>query len=1166
MSLLIDPEKYAQALPAPAKYQDWQGLHGAARFLAVAEFVQQQKGLTLLITQDSGSAQEWQNGLAFFKAKDNVAVNLQFPDWETLPYDAFSPHQDIISERLATLGELPDTQRGILTVPVTTLLQKIAPRPYLVGATFAFAKNQQFNVAEQRMVLDAAGYQAVDTVTEHGQYAVRGSVMDIFPMGAMTPVRVDLFDDEIDTLRTFDPETQRTIEQIDNLRLLPGKEFPFDDAAILKFRESWHNTFNVDVRRCSIYQDVSSYISPNGIEYYLPFFFDSLGTLFDYLPDNVTIITEHGIEQAAEQHLTEVSSRYESLRHDVERPILPPAELFLAFDELMGQLKRRPRVKLAADLRQDGAIPATSNTTSGTGFETEPLPHLLADARANTATEPLTSFLSSHSQPVLFVAESPGRREVFDEMLRKTGITTHTVEGFNDYLGAKEHCITIGALNTGTYLEGCTIICESDVLGTRQVDHKRDNDVRTIDPDLIVRHLTELHIGAPVVHIEHGIGRYMGLQTLTIDDENHEFLTLGYAGNDKLYVPVTSLHLISRYSGSDEDHAPLHRLGSDQWERAKRRAAEKAVDVAAELLDIYARRELRKSFQFKLETLEYEKFAAEFPFEVTLDQRRAIEDTVADMTMERAMDRLICGDVGFGKTEVAMRAAWLAAHNGKQVAVLVPTTLLAQQHFDTFRDRFANWPFRMEAISRLKTPSEIDEIVTATRAGKVDVLIGTHKLLSDQLKFKDLGLMIIDEEHRFGVRQKEQLKKLRAEVDVLTLTATPIPRTLNMALSGIRDLSIIATPPAKRLSIKTFVHEKRTHEVREAISRELLRGGQVFYLHNEVSSIQRSADEIAALVPEARVGIGHGQMPKRDLEEVMSDFYHRRLNVLVCTTIIETGIDIPNANTIIIERADKFGLAQLHQLRGRVGRSHRQAYAYLLTPDAKAMTGDAHKRLEAIEAAGELGVGFTLATHDMEIRGAGELLGDDQSGQMESVGFSLYMDLLNRAVQAMQSGKFPDVDSPLEPVSQEVNLHAATLIPEDYLPDVHTRLILYKRISSAATPVELDELQAEIIDRFGLLPEPLKRLFDVTHLKLASQQLGIIKVDIGPERGKLEFGNHTRVDPIKIVNLVQREAHLYKLEGASTLRLTLDAPEFSDRVIAAETLLTQLTPEETAAA
>jgi len=1136
----------------PGERLTWSGLHGVADALAVAELAAQQRGLKLVITRDSARAARWQSAAAFFQPD---TTTLHFPDWETLPYDAFSPHQDIVSERLATLRALPQQQQGVLTVPITTLLQRICPLPYLAGASFDFKQGQVLDVQAQRLILDAAGYQNTDTVSERGQYTVRGSVMDIYPMGAELPVRVDLFDDEIDTLRSFDPESQRTIEKIAHLQLLPAKEFPFDAAAIARFRDRWHHTFNVDVRRCSIYQDVSSQIVPNGVEYYLPFFFDALGTLFDYLPADVVVVLEEGVIDAAQHQLQEIAARYESLRHDVERPILPPADLFLTLDELHSLLNRHPRIELSSSPGKHDAA-----------FASAPLPELELNPRSSHPAEQLNRFISEHAQPVLFVAESAGRREMFDELLRKAGVQTRIIEGFAQFDGADGHCITTADIDEGLHLDNLILITETDVLGTRQADPKRETGGRVIDPDQIVKNLTELSVGAPVVHIEHGVGRYLGLQTLTIDGDDYEFLTLSYADDDKLYVPVTSLHLISRYAGSDEEHAPLHRLGSDQWEKAKRRAAEKVVDVAAELLDVYARRELRTSHQYSLNEDEYSKFANEFPYEVTLDQQAAIDDTLADMTALRAMDRLICGDVGFGKTEVAMRAAFVAVQGGKQVAVLVPTTLLAQQHFDTFRDRFAAWPVRVESVSRLRSQAELDATSAAAVSGKVDILIGTHKLLSDEFKFKDLGLIIIDEEHRFGVRQKERLKALRAEVDILTLTATPIPRTLNMSLSGIRDLSIIATPPAKRLSIKTFVQQKQRHLVREAISRELLRGGQVFFLHNEVRTIDAVAAEIAELVPEARIGIGHGQMPKRELEQVMSDFYHRRLNVLVCTTIIETGLDVPNANTIIIERADKFGLAQLHQLRGRVGRSHRQAYAFLLTPHPKAMTRDALKRLDAIEAAGELGVGFTLATHDMEIRGAGELLGEDQSGQIESVGFSMYMDLLNRAVEALRAGKVPNVDSPLEPISQEVNLHAPTLIPEDYLPDVHTRLILYKRISSAGTQRELDELQVEIIDRFGLPPLPLKRLFAVTGLKLVSQALGVVKLDLGEERGKLEFSNDTNVDPIKIVTLVQTEPNTFKLEGASVLRIQHKSADFEARVAFCLDLLERLTPEVDAAA
>ena len=1136
----------------------WIGLRGSADIAAVAELISQHSGLTLVITENSATARRWSGALPFFLTACNPSRAdgaLQFPDWETLPYDAFSPHQDITSERIRTLSRLPLTEQGFLTVPITTLLQRVAPRTFLQGESFEFRRGARLDIHQQRQLLDEAGYRHTETVRERGEYAVRGAVLDLFPMGAELPIRVDLFDDEIDTLRTFDPDTQRTVENISQLKLLPAKEFPFDATAISRFRDRWHNTFNVDVRRCSVYQDVSSNIAPNGVEYYLPFFFDTLGTLFDYLPSNVLVVAESGVFAAAEHHLADVEARYESLRYDVERPILPPADLYLRLDELHAQLAAFRQVRLLNPAAgADSSPPKHAWQAQVTG-----LPDITADGRSNTALAPLKDFLSQHPHPVLFTAETAGRREIFDELLRKNGIVTRTVDSLSEFLEQDQHGICVSPLQEGLCWQSLAIVTEADVLGTRQVDHKVERN-RVIDPDQVVRNLTELSLGAPVVHIQHGVGRYQGLQSLTIDGESHEFLTLLYADEDKLYVPVTALHLISRYAGSDEEHAPLHRLGSDQWEKAKKKAAEKVVDVAAELLDIYARRELKKSHRFNLSQSDYDAFAAQFPFEVTADQEAAIADTLADMTTERAMDRLICGDVGFGKTEVAMRAAFVAVQEGYQVAILVPTTLLAQQHYDSFCDRFAAWPVRIESISRLRAQSDIDDVQSRLTSGQVDIVVGTHKLLSQETKFKNLGLIIIDEEHRFGVRQKERLKSMRAEVDVLTLTATPIPRTLNMAVNGVRDLSIIATPPARRLSIKTFVQEKRNSVVREAISRELLRGGQVFYLHNEVKTIQQTAIELADMIPEARIGVGHGQMAKRELESAMSDFYHRRLNILVCTTIIETGIDIPNANTIIIERADKFGLAQLHQLRGRVGRSHRQAYAYLLTPHRKAMTNDAIKRLDAIEAAGELGVGFTLATHDMEIRGAGELLGEDQSGQIESVGFSLYMQLLNRAIETIRRGEVPDAGMPLEPVSQEVNLHAATLIPDDYLPDVHTRLILYKRIANATSEEELDRLQIEVIDRFGLLPPPLKRLFAVTLVKLVSQALGIEKVDVGPERGRLEFSQATRVDPIKIVQLVQNQPNTYRLEGAAKLRFTHAMEEFEDRLEFVNKLLDDLTP------
>ncbi len=1143
----------------------WHGLSGTSPILAVSEFcaalkqqnASDQAELTVIVTAEPAATDQWAAGIRFFQsAWDSADEILRFPDWETLPYDAFSPHQDITSERLACLQQLRDNPRGILIVPAATLLQKIAPTSFLDGACFDLRRGQVFDTENQRLRLEGAGYQATDTVTERGQYAVRGAVMDIFPMGAGLPIRIDLFDNEIDTLRTFDPDTQLSVDQIDELVILPGKEFPFDDAAVARFRDQWHNAFNVDVRRCSIYQDVSSYIAPNGVEYYLPFFFDQMANLFDYLPDSTLFVLEDGVLEAAEQYLDEVCQRYESLRHDVERPILAPQALYLNQEQLKHHLAQHRRVSLSKNEHKHQRV-----------FSSQNFPDLTANPRLAQPASALKTFLEQQAQPALFVAETAGRREVFDEMLRKAGIEAKPIDHFGEFRAAEtsHHSITIGPLASGLWTPNILLITEAEVLGAHQSSAPKDTKA-VIDTDQIVRNLTELNIGAPVVHVEHGVGRYLGLDTLEIDGAAHEFLTLSYAGGAKLYVPVTSLHLIGRYAGADEEHAPLHRLGSDQWERAKRRAAEKVIDVAAELLDIYARRELNLSHKLQADAKDYEKFAAEFPFEVTTDQQSAINATVADLGAQRAMDRLVCGDVGFGKTEVAMRAAFVAVQSAKQVVILVPTTLLAQQHFDTFRDRFAQWPVTIEAVSRLRSNSENSAVAAACASGKVDIVIGTHKVLGGDFAFKDLGLVIIDEEHRFGVRQKERLRALRAEVDVMTLTATPIPRTLNMSLSGIRDLSIIATPPAKRLSIKTFVQERREPNVREAISRELMRGGQVFFLHNEVRSIEQAAQALHDLVPEARIGIGHGQMKKAQLEQVMNDFYHRRLNVLVCTTIIETGLDIPNANTIIIERADKFGLAQLHQLRGRVGRSHRQAYAYLLTPEPRSLSADAVKRLEAIEAAGDLGVGFTLATHDMEIRGAGELLGDDQSGQIESIGFSLYMEMLNQAVSALQSGKIPELDNPLEPISREVNLHVPTLIPDDYLPDVQARLILYKRIASAKDSAALDSLQVEIIDRFGLLPAQLKQLFSVTEVKLLAQELGVVKLDLGPERGKLEFSKNTRVDPLVIVNLVQQESHIYRLEGSSTLRIACSLETYEQRLAFAHELLARLTPRQEAAA
>ena len=1055
-----------------------------------------------------------------FYASGDVPV-LTFPDWETLPYDHFSAHQDIVSERLETLYELPQTQRGVLVVPVTTLLQRLAPPSFVQSQALVVAVGQTFDIETERARLTSAGYRAVDTVTERGEFAVRGSLVDIFPMGGgANPVRIDLFDDEVDSLRLFDADSQRTVSETDSVCVLPAREMPIDAAGIARFRAAWHRTFDADVRRCHVYQDVSAGLAPQGIEYYLPLFFEATATIFDYLPTDSVFVLEPDVAAAAKRHLADVAARYESLRHDIERPILAPGALYMGTKDLDAEVKRHGRAQVD---------PSMGRRRNRVDFAGKPLPELAANHRAQDPAARLRSFAANTASRILLTAETAGRKVHLEEFLGRARIATSDSHGFADFTeGDAELAIAIAPIERGLWLPDVAVVTETEIFG-----HRSDKAVaertrrRGIDPDLVIKNLIELNIGSPVVHIDHGVGRYRGLETLTIDGHPMEFLTLEYAEEAKLYVPVTALHLVSRYAGADEETAPLHRLGSDQWAKAKRRAAERARDAAAELLDIYARREASMSFAFGKPDDEYRRFVEQFPFEATPDQDSAIDTVVDDLTGTKATDRLICGDVGFGKTEVAMRAAYLAVASGRQVAVLAPTTLLAQQHFETFGDRFADWPVSIEVVSRLRTDGEVNDVAERLGNGQVDIAIGTHRLLGKAFKFKSLGLVVIDEEHRFGVRQKEQLKNLRAEVDVLALTATPIPRTLNLSLSGIRDLSIIATPPARRLSIKTFVMQKRRMVIAEAIARELARGGQVFYVHNEVRSIERAADEVAELAPQARIGIGHGQMPKRKLGNVMTDFYHRRINVLVCTTIIENGIDIPNANTMVIERADKFGLAQLHQLRGRVGRSHRQAYAYLMTPHPKAMTADAVKRLDAVQAAGELGIGFTLATHDLEIRGAGELLGDEQSGQIANIGFSLYMEMLERAVAAIKAGKTPNLDAPL-PTSHEVNLHVPALIPDDYLPDVHARLIMYKRIANARDQAELDELKIEMIDRFGMLPDAVRSLFRTTAIKLVASGLGIDRIDVGPAGGRIEFAAETTVDPFTIVKLVQREPDTFR--------------------------------------
>ncbi len=1138
----------------PGNKQSWGQLQGSAQALAILHGAYQTAGFSLVVASDTSSALRLETELAFFNQRDDFQI-LHLADWETLPYDTISPHQDIISDRLKTLYKLPQTKQGILVVPVTSLLQRLMPADYLMGNSLMVERGQQINIDNMRRNFEKAGYHSVDTVYEHGEYAVRGSLLDIFPMGSEQPYRLDLFDDEIETLRTFDPETQLTIEQVERIQLLPAKEFPLDKVGINRFKQHWLEKFDVDHKACSIFQDVSAGISPAGIEYYLPLFFAACSTLFDYLPDNTQVYAVGDIEKAAENFWLELLRRYESRRVDPQRPILQPKEIYLAIDEFFGHLKNYPRTFVHAQELADAA-----DGKGLTNFATQLPPSLPIRSQAENPLGAIEAFLLAYPGRLLFCADSAGRRETLLEILGRIRVTPKLVENWQDFIdGTDRIAITVAPLEQGLLLEEpqIAVITETQLFGERVQQQRRRKQTQD-NADLIVKNLTELKIGSPVVHIDHGVGRYRGLETITIEDQTNEFLTLEYADETKLYVPVTNLHLISRYSGTDEELAPLHKLGSESWQKAKRKAAEQIRDTAAELLEVYARRAARKGFAFSDPKEAYLNFVASFPFEETPDQQRAIEAVINDMLSPKPMDRLVCGDVGFGKTEVAMRAAFVASHGGKQVAILAPTTLLAQQHYESLRDRFAEWPITIEVLSRFKTNKEVDEAIKKIAEGKIDIVVGTHKLLSPEIKYKNLGLLIIDEEHRFGVRQKEQLKSLRAEIDILTLTATPIPRTLNMSMAGIRDLSIIATPPAKRLSVKTFVRPHDETIIKEAILREILRGGQVYYLHNEVSSIEKTARDLQELVPEARIAVGHGQMRERDLERVMSDFYHKRFNVMVCTTIIETGIDIPNANTIVIHRADKFGLAQLHQLRGRVGRSHHQAYAYLLTPDKRSMTPDAIKRLEAISAAEDLGAGFTLATYDMEIRGTGELLGEEQSGQIQTIGFSLYMEMLDRAVKAIRKGKVPD---PTEDDSLvDVNLRIPALIPADYLPDVHSRLVMYKRLANAESEEALRELQVEMIDRFGLLPEQTKNLIRVTQIKLKAQVIGITKLEANARSGVMEFGSDTRVEPLTIVKMVQSAPLMYKLEGANKLKFNLPMDATEQRLQLVSELLNKLLP------
>lgn len=1130
-----------KSLPRPGQRFALPALHGSADACVLAQAATalsaQQKMLAIVVA-NATDAQRLLDEIPWFAhTGDRVLRCHLLPDWETLPYDAFSPHQDLVSERLATLYEVQNGQCDVLIVPATTALVRMAPASFLAGYTFFFKQGDVLDESRLRAQLTLAGYAHVGQVMSPGEYSVRGGLIDLFPMGSALPYRLDLFGDTIETIRTFDADTQRSLYPVREVRLLPGREFPMDEAARSAFRSRWREVFEGDPSRSSIYKDIGSGIAAAGIEYYLPLFFDQTQTLFDYLPVDTTFALCGDIDSAISRFWSDTRARHQFLKADRDRPILAPDRLFLSDEEFFTGVKPFARWVLKRD---DIASELSA-----------PLPNIAVNRRLDDPLAPLRAYLLKSESRILICAESNGRRETLQQYFNEYGLPLTPCDGYSGFLaGTEKLMLGVAPLQSGFELGPATgnlvFITETELYAGsgRRVGHKKQEAATQVES--MVRDLSELKIGDPVVHTNHGIGRYMGLISMDLGEGETEFLHLEYAKDTKLYVPVSQLHVISRYSGASPEDAPLHALGSGHWEKAKRRAAQQVRDTAAELLNLYARRALREGHAFQYSAHDYAAFADSFGFEETVDQAAAIHAVLADMTSGKPMDRLICGDVGFGKTEVALRATFVAVLGGKQVAILAPTTLLAEQHAQTFADRFADWPVKIAELSRFRSAKEITQAIKGMADGTLDIVIGTHKLLSDDVKFSRLGLVIIDEEHRFGVRQKEALKALRAEVDVLTLTATPIPRTLGMALEGLRDFSIIATAPQKRLAIKTFVRSEGDSVIREACLRELKRGGQVYFLHNEVETIENRKAMLEALLPEARIGVAHGQMHERELEKVMRDFVAQRFNILLCTTIIETGIDVPTANTIIMHRADKFGLAQLHQLRGRVGRSHHQAYAYLLVHDVSGLTKLAQRRLDAIQQMEELGSGFYLAMHDLEIRGAGEVLGDNQSGEMTEIGFQLYSDMLNEAVRSLKNGKEPDLAAPLS-TTTEINLHVPALLPAEYCGDVHERLSLYKRLANGKGSEAIDDLQEEMIDRFGKLPDPAKALIETHRLRIAAKQAGIIKIDAHGEAALLQFEPNPPIDAMRIIDLIQKNRHI-KLNGQDKLRITANMPDLEARV------------------
>ncbi len=1124
---------------------------GSADALLLARFAQGRKAegrLTGIVTAEPADTQRLEDELTFFAPELRIAV---FPDWETLPYDTFSPHQDLISERLATLWRIQQGEVDVVLMPAATALVRLAPPSFLAAYTFHFKQKEKLDEAALKAQLTLAGYAHVSQVVSPGEYAVRGGLIDLFPMGSPVPYRVDLFGDEVDSIRTFDPDSQRSLYPVPEVRLLPGREFPMDEEARTAFRARWREKMEGDPTKVRLYKDIGAGIATAGIEYYIPLFFDSTASIFEYLGEPSALVLHGDIDEALKRFWTDTRERHRFLQHDKERPILPPEALFLRSEDFF--TLAGPHATLA--VRGTEAVDWA-----------RPLPDLSVDRGAPEPLKKLQQHVAATQHRVLIVAESEGRRESLLELMRDNRIEPPTVEGLASFeAGSERFAIAVAPMAQGFFWTetGIQFVTETELFATSPTARRRRKQEQVSDVNALIKDLSELKVGDPVVHTNHGIGRYVGLMTIDLGDGPSEFLHLEYADKATLYVPVAQLHLISRYTGVSAEEAPLHRLGSGQWDKARRRAAEQVRDTAAELLNLYARRAAREGFAFRFTPHDYEAFAASFGFEETPDQKAAIHAVIQDMVSPRPMDRLVCGDVGFGKTEVALRAAFVAVTGGKQVAILAPTTLLAEQHFQNISDRFGKWPVKVAELSRFRSAKEIKTALEGIEDGTIDIVVGTHKLISQSVKFKRLGLLIIDEEHRFGVRHKEAVKAMRAEVDVLTLTATPIPRTLGMALEGLRDLSVIATAPQRRLAIKTFVRTESSGTIREAVLRELKRGGQVYFLHNEVETIANRREQLQALIPEARIAIAHGQMPERELERVMRDFVAQRHNVLLCSTIIETGIDVPSANTIVMSRADKFGLAQLHQLRGRVGRSHHQAYAYLLVPDVEGLTKQATQRLEAIQSMEELGSGFYLAMHDLEIRGAGEVLGDNQSGNMMEVGFQLYNEMLAEAVRSLKAGKEPDLLSPLS-VTTDINLHAPALLPDDYCGDVHTRLSLYKRLASADKSEQIDTMLEEITDRFGKLPAQGQTLFDVHRLRVLAKPYGVIKIDAAAPLMVISFRPNPPVDAMRIIELVQKNRHI-KLAGNDKLRIERETKDPKERAQLIRDVLRSLgTPHPTA--